>query len=862
MMNNFFSHFQQYGKQFLVILIAAALIVILTSFSKNISYIDEQQLNLNESTIISSYWIDKTNSSKVNFVLQNNNFTSAKLNEIPYELKNQSYWIKLSIDYPIKSPNVLSFKNKVILMAEHSMLEIFNVYKINSSNQAKLIYKKEKTSNNIQSVYPNTPLTVESITDNNYLIQVKNSGPPQIPLLILTPKSFEKRLALTQMVYGVCIGIILIMAIYNFVLFFAANDKVYLLYIGYLIASFIVLSILTGYVFFIFSNSTAQILNKYLIFFDHFLILFLFLFTLFFLKYDKSRGYKYFCALFFAFCITVSALYSLFLNEINQAILFFSLQIIFYFYSIYLILNRVKRDFSWAKFYFISWIVLLIGATIQPLVLTNKLQYTFFTGNAFMFALMIEVTFMAFALADRIRKSEQDKLSMIAYHQSNQLPRKTNLFHTIRLLTESNSHNFTVVVVKPEQFNRIVQYIDEQTHIAFFRALYKKLSSLFRFNDAIMKITEHDEKLCFLENNSLAFVINNQINKQEISVIVQSIQNAVSEVFTLDGLQLPLTALVGLAKYPEHGNNSELLINNAFMAASKARTLNSKWNYYTELSQQHKTSSMQLAIDLNQAFKAENFELYHQPQIDLKTGKVCSSECLLRWQHPELGMILPEVFIPIAEDFGLMPSLTLWVINKALLQQTQIKEATELNHMISINISGKDIVQEDFIGNVIEILSVSEITAEKIIFELTESISFSENKQAIVAIEKLIALGITISIDDFGTGYSSMAQVSNIPFQELKIDRQFVENISDDYKRRVIAETTTKMAKGLGLEVVAEGINSELDEETLRKFGCDIGQGYFYAKPMPVNEYIDWLSHLSNGQAPKSLEGDFIPAKN
>ena len=152
------------------------------------------------------------------------------------------------------------------------------------------------------------------------------------------------------------------------------------------------------------------------------------------------------------------------------------------------------------------------------------------------------------------------------------------------------------------------------------------------------------------------------------------------------------------------------------------------------------------------------------------------------------------------------------------------------------------------------------IKAEKIIFELTESISFVQNGNAIQTIEKLIELGITISIDDFGTGYSSMSQISHLPFQELKIDREFVENVCSDNKRKVIAETAVKMAKGLGLEVVAEGINSALDEETLRSFGCDIGQGYYYAKPMSYNNYLLWLKNLSNGQIPASLEGEFIPA--
>ena len=208
-----------------------------------------------------------------------------------------------------------------------------------------------------------------------------------------------------------------------------------------------------------------------------------------------------------------------------------------------------------------------------------------------------------------------------------------------------------------------------------------------------------------------------------------------------------------------------------------------------------------------------------------------------------------------------MPSLTLWVVETALTQQAKLTEHTGLNHMVSINISGKDLIQINFIDDITNIIERCDIKAEKIIFELTESISFAQNSIAINTIEKLIELGITISIDDFGTGYSSLSQINQLPFQELKIDREFVEDVCSDIKRKVIAETAVKMAKGLGLEVVAEGINSAQDEEALRGFGCDIGQGYYYAKPMPHEQYLDWLSKLTNGQIPASLEGEYIPAE-
>ncbi|WP_191321765.1 EAL domain-containing protein [Colwellia sp. C1TZA3] len=865
--------FSEFSKRISTALITIILLAIVASFVGLIYNIDQKNISeLNSDfTINSSYYIDETDSIDLNHILSNVDFIASKLNNIPYALAQQSYWIKLSLHYPIDKTSVTasaqesfikdSGNKQLILMAEHSMLDTFIVYQLNALTAPKKVFHKRPNSKNLsQNVYPYARLQLNQFGHSEYLIKVKNSGPPNIPLQLFTPQDFEQRVLLSQLIYGAFIGILIIMAIYNLVLFFADKDKVYLFYIGYLLSAFSVLSSLTGYGYFLFSNQVMQLLNKYLIFTDFLLIIFLLLFTLYFLRYDRLKHWAYKYSIIFTVIIGLFSLYSLSLDELTQTKLFFSLQPLFYIVALFLIFNRLKHDFLWARFYFLSWLPLLVGAIIQPMVLLNQLEYSFLTGNAFLFAIMIEVTFMAFALAERIRRNEQEKLTMVAYHQSNHLPRQTNLDHKISQLIEEGKQDFTVVVIKPEQFHRIELYIDEQIRVQFFQHLNLKLSSLFRFNDAVLNITEQFEKLCYLENSSLAIVIDNSLNEQDIALFVNSIQQAARDVFYIKDLKLPLSAHVGLAHFSAHDNVSTNMINNASIAANKAELTQNKWAYFTQKDNQSSPSSIQLAIDLQQAITAQGFELFHQPQIDLKTNKVCGSECLIRWQHPTLGHVSPDVFIPVAEDFGLIPSLTLWVVETALSQQSGLTQHTGMNHMVSINISGKDLIQANFIEDITKIINHSDIKAEKIIFELTESVSFAQNSLAIETIENLIGLGITISLDDFGTGYASMSQINQLPFQELKVDREFVEDVCSNNKRKVIAETAVKMAKGLGLEVVAEGINSSLDEETLRSFGCDIGQGYYYAKPMSYEDYLSWLNHLSNGQIPASLAGEYIPA--
>jgi EAL domain-containing protein (putative c-di-GMP-specific phosphodiesterase class I)/GGDEF domain-containing protein len=830
---------------------------------KFISNIDDLSLSHDSSLITSefSYHIDHKNNFDIKTLFNTKEseslFIPSLANDIPYDLGHQSYWIKINITND--TPNI----QNLVLHADNSMLAFFDVYKIDSILQnVELISQQNKYVNQqtLLDVFPHMGFDLFGSSTVQFIAHVKSDGPPNVPLVIYNNENFDKRVDYSQIVFGLFIGIILLMSAYNLVLFFATKDKVYLVYIGYLLSSFIVLAGLTGYGYLIFSRKIQYIIHEYLLFINFLLVFFLLLFSLYFLRYDQVKNITYKIGITSSIILILIAFYSLSLNQITQTKLFFSIQPAFYLFSLFIIFRRLSKDYSWARFYFISWIPFLAGAAIQPLVLLNYVDSTFLTRNAFLFAIMIEVTFMAFALAERMRRNDQDRIHGISYHDLNDLPRKTMLENTMTKLQISGQNNFSVLVIKPEHIEQISLYIDDKANADLFKRLSQRLSSLFIHNDAIVTLAGKNEKICFLRNNCLAIIVKKNKNQQELSILVKSIQQLISETFQINELKLPLSAVVGIANYPEHGEANYLLINHALLAVNDAQLLYGRWAYYQSEKSDQTSHLLKLAADLKEAIEQDTLEIYHQPQIDLKTLRVCSSECLIRWNHKTEGFISPVVFIPLAEDLGLINQLTLWVIKRSLMQHKQI--LTNHNHMVSINISGKDIAYEHFFNNALTIIEESEIPAEKIILELTESASISHNQQSLDLIQKFSDLGFTISIDDFGTGYSSMAQISHLPFQELKVDRQFVENVNDDKKRKTIAEATVKMAKGLGLEVVAEGINSQADEDTLRSFGCDIGQGYYYAKPMPIEDYLDWLALQNNGRTQKrvDLDGEFIPA--
>ena len=710
-------------------------------------------------------------------------------------------------------------------------------------------------------VFPHHTFTLKQGEEKLFLLETQTLKHAYVPLLLYSQDNFSKNKNLNQVIFIIFISTILIMIFYNMVIYSALKDKVYLVYISYLLGCFLVLSSANGFGYYVFTLPVHLWLNAHTIFFHYGLILCLLFLTLYFFKYEERKNKRYKISLYMAWGYAFIAIVSFLIDRELHGKLFYASMPIFYLWCAVLIIPHVKSDYTWGRFYFFSWIPLLAGAIIQPLVLLNILDYSFFTRHAFLFAVLIEVLFMACALAERMRTYEQNRVKLITYHPGDLIPRKVSLETKLSQLIIQKKTSTHVFVIKPENIDNILLYIDDKAKSFLMNGLYTKLNEVVAERKDVVFFNRNQEKICLLENNCFALLSHTSLKSKELETLTTLIQDTVFSHYILEDFSLNLSAEIGIAKYPEHGSSAEALISHAQLACQHAEKSENKWAFYLNESENKNHDLINLAKDLQLALKNNELELYHQPQVDLKTLRVCGSECLLRWEHKTLGYIFPPVFISIAENIGLMNQLTLWVVKRALEQHTQITENEIFNHMVSINISGKDIESITFFDDVKQIIVESGIAPDKIIFEITESSEIVNNLHAADVIEKLAIMGITISIDDFGTGYSSLSYMNSFPFQELKIDRQFVEGVCEDPKRKVIAESSVKMAKGLGLEVVAEGINSKLDEDTLRQFGCDIGQGYYYARPMPIVDYIEWLSNQVNAQIPESYYGEFIPAE-
>jgi len=250
---------------------------------------------------------------------------------------------------------------------------------------------------------------------------------------------------------------------------------------------------------------------------------------------------------------------------------------------------------------------------------------------------------------------------------------------------------------------------------------------------------------------------------------------------------------------------------------------------------------LSLLGELRRAVEHDELRLYFQPKIELRTGRVAGAEVLLRWQHPTRGLLSPLDFIPFAEQTGFIRWLTRWTLDHSIAQAAQWQRAgMALN--LAVNISSEDIGDARFDSRVAALLSRHQLPPSLLTLELTETGFIEDPARAVQMLDAIAALGVGLSIDDFGTGYSSLSHLARMPVDEMKIDRSFLQSLESDPEFATVVRSAIDMGHGLGLKVVAEGIETQAAADTVREFGCDIAQGFFYAKPMPLQAFAAWMT--------------------
>lgn len=322
---------------------------------------------------------------------------------------------------------------------------------------------------------------------------------------------------------------------------------------------------------------------------------------------------------------------------------------------------------------------------------------------------------------------------------------------------------------------------------------------------------------------------------------------AMSAPFEIDGRLIQLGTSIGVSLYPSDGKYLDDLLKAADLALYAAKETRGCVVPFEKAMKDRAEQRRKLLEDLGEAISHDDLELHYQPQIDLTGGRCIGAEALLRWRHPKLGWVSPADIVPLAEESGLIHSLGSWALEKACMDALQWS-GQAANASVAVNVSPLQFSHEDIVQHVRDVLVRTGLPAERLELEITETVLMRDEETAITTLQGLQDLGVRLAIDDFGTGYSSLAYLKRFPVDKLKIDRAFVREMQDDTQDKKIVRTIIDLARGLGLNTIAEGIETPSQKSLLEAFGCKEGQGYLFARPMTSSEFQTFVDRAENAQ--------------
>jgi EAL domain-containing protein (putative c-di-GMP-specific phosphodiesterase class I) len=318
----------------------------------------------------------------------------------------------------------------------------------------------------------------------------------------------------------------------------------------------------------------------------------------------------------------------------------------------------------------------------------------------------------------------------------------------------------------------------------------------------------------------------------------------VREPIAVDELTLGIGASIGASRYPEDGEDVHDMLRRADVAMYSAKEEHSSYKLYESALDRYSLRRFTVLNDFRRALEEEQFVLHYQPVVSIDGTTVHGAEALIRWEHPELGLVPPNDFIPIAEQSGLIGSLTHYVLERAIAECTRWRRSGR-DLSVAVNLSVRDLMDLDLPGQVSSVLTAHDLRPDALHVEITESMIMSDPDRALDTVTRLRDLGVQISVDDFGTGYSSLSNLKRLPINQLKIDRSFISSLPHDESDLIIVGSTVNLGHDLGLGVVAEGVEDEITLKRLAHLGCDLAQGYYFGRPLPSSEFLVLADRLS-----------------
>ena len=462
--------------------------------------------------------------------------------------------------------------------------------------------------------------------------------------------------------------------------------------------------------------------------------------------------------------------------------------------------------------------------------LNYQLLWYIATTSLVMLATLLGAALLLGRLQRAVTRAEERVGYLANYDTITHLPNRYAFNHEFELLLDEASVQksvLAILVLDLDDFKVINDTLGHHVGDALLRMVSQRLTSVVRQEDVIYRVG----------GDEFAMILNNAEDVERAKAIAEKFIRVLSEPFMLNDRNLYVGVSIGASICPKDGNDVAQLLRNADAAMYHAKSHGkNKFQLFSEEMHYKSTTRLTLEGELRDALEQGQFELYYQPQVSLLTRRLLGAEALIRWNHPQKGRMLPGEFIPMAEESGLIVPIGEWVVRTACQDIRSWHEQRYRPISLSVNLSGRQFREDGLIELVARILRETQADPDMLEFEITESVLMDDAESTIARLASLSSMGIHLAIDDFGTGYSSMSYLKRFPVDRLKIDHSFIRDIPHDPDDVAITVATIQMARGLKLDVIAEGIETAAQAQFLREQGCEVGQGYLYSVPISKRE--------------------------
>ena len=429
----------------------------------------------------------------------------------------------------------------------------------------------------------------------------------------------------------------------------------------------------------------------------------------------------------------------------------------------------------------------------------------------------------------QVKQAEESLRHLASHDPLTQLPNREQLRGRLELALAAALRDQTglaVLFIDMDHFKKVNDNLGHTVGDGLLVEVARRLRALVRDSDIVARLGGDEFGLVLTDVGPGAAMA--------AEALARKLVHSLSQPYLVQGHELHSTPSIGIAVAPENGEDSATLMKNAdaamYHVKSKGRN-----NYQFITPALREAMQVRLALEAGLRGVAQRGELvlHYQPQLDLRTGLIVGVEALVRWQHPQLGLVPPSSFIPVAEETGQIESIGLWVLDQALQQVALWRHAGHRRLRVAVNVSARQLLADSFVSEVANALERHHLPSDALELELTEGVAMGDPERTARLLGQLRRIGVAVAIDDFGTGYSSLAYLKQLPLSCLKLDRSFVSDIESDANDAAICSASIQLAHSLGVGVVAEGVETTSQLEFLRHLGCDMVQGYFISKPLP-----------------------------